>query len=139
MDYINLLDIWKIRGKLMKSVPKFLLGVHRLAMRQAFGSRPLLVSPGGDVSDADQSFEVVLLSPLGCFIFRPSRGGQVPKKALLTRVDLFNSGQWSELVEMEVTSAVDVANVQARDVEGETQRGHCGEDGSQSIPHGPIG
>ena len=35
MDLINMLDIWKIRGKLMKCVPKFMQGVYRCAMRHA--------------------------------------------------------------------------------------------------------
>ena len=43
------------------------------------------------------------------------------RQALLTRVDL---GQWSELVEMSVTSSIDVANVQARrHPEGHWRRG----------------
>ena len=32
MDLINMLDIWKIRGKLMKSVPKFMQRVYWCAM-----------------------------------------------------------------------------------------------------------
>ena len=59
------------------------------------------------------------------------------KKALLTRVDLFNNGQWSELVKMSVTSFY-----RCRQCSGETSKGspegHCGEKGSR-IPHGPIG
>ena len=86
----------------MKSVPKFLLGVYKLDAMQTRGWKLFFLVPR-------------------MFLFRPSRGGQVPKKALLTRVDLFNSGQWSELVEMSVTSSLDVANAQARRRRG-TQR-----------------
>ena len=88
----------------MKSVPKFLLGVLEAV---------LVGETRGDVLMQTRVWKLFLLFPR-MFLFRPSRGGQVPKKALLTRVDLFNSGQWSELVEMSVTSSVDVANAQAR-------------------------
>ena len=64
------------------------------------------------------------------FLCCQSRGGQVLKKALLTRVDLFNNGQWSELVKMSVTSFY-----RCRQCSGETLKGspegHCGEKGSR--------
>ena len=88
----------------MKSVPKFLLGVLGAV---------LVGETRGDVLMQTRVWKLCLLVPR-MFLFRPSRGGQVRRKALLTRVDLFNSGQWSELVEMSVTSSVDVANAQAR-------------------------
>ena len=119
MDLVNLLEIWKIRGNLMKSVPKFLLGVYRLAMRQALEA-VCVGEARGDVLMQTRAWKFFFLVPR-MFLFRPSRGGQVPKKALLTRVDLFNSGQWSELVEMSMTSSLDVANAQARRRRG-TQR-----------------
>ena len=119
MDLVNLLEIWKIRGNLMKSVPKFLLEVYRSAMRQALEA-VLVGVARGDVLIQTKAWKLFFLVTR-MFLFRPSRGGRVPKKALLTRVDLFNSGQWSELVEMSVTSSIDVANAQARRRRG-TQR-----------------
>ena len=35
LDTVDLADIWKVRAILMQSVPKFLHGVYRFAMRQA--------------------------------------------------------------------------------------------------------
>ena len=102
MDLVILLEIWKIRGNLMKVVECTGWRCGKLWKPSLF------VRPG-------------FFSVPRMFLFRPSRGGQVPKKALLTRVDLFSSGQWSELVEMSVTSSVDVANAQARR-RRETQR-----------------
>ena len=48
------------------------------------------------------------------FLYRPSRGGQVPKKTLSARVDLFQRGQLVELVEMSLISSVEAASGSSR-------------------------
>ena len=57
-----MLDIWKIRGKLMKSVPKFMQGVYRCAMRHALDAVTVGESQG-DVLAQCQSVEVVFPHP----------------------------------------------------------------------------
>ena len=111
MDLINMLDIWKIRGKLMKSVPKFMQGVYRCAMRHALDV-VIVGESQGDVLAQTRAWKLFFLMRM--FLFRPSRGGQVSKKVLMARADLFNSGRWDELVEMSVTSSLDAARAQAR-------------------------
>ena len=107
-----MLDIWKIRGKLMKSVPKFMQGVHRCAMRHALDV-VIVGESQGDVLAKTTAWKLFPLIPR-MFLFRHSRGGQVSKKVLMARVDIFNSGRWDELVEMSVTSSLDAARAQAR-------------------------
>ena len=87
LDAIDLAEVWKIRGNLMKTVPRFLQGVYRIAMRQALEAVNL-GEERGDVLLQTRGWKLFFLVPR-MFLFRPSRGGQVPKKALMARVDLF--------------------------------------------------
>ena len=116
----------------MKSVPKFMQGVYRCAMRHALDA--LIVGESqSDVLAQTRVWKLFFLIPR-MFLFRPSRGGQVSKKVLMARVDLFNSGRWDELVEMSVTSSLDAARAQAR-----RRRGANEDKGPQSFPHDPVG
>ena len=95
-----------VRGNLMKSVPKFRQGAYRTGMRQVLDA----VSFGEERGDD-------LLQIRGWklfFLFPPSRGGQVPKKTLSARVDLFQRGQSVELVEMSLISSVQAASASSR-------------------------
>ena len=47
LDLVNLLETWKIRGNLMKSVPKILVGSVQAGDAASVGSPSLLVRPGG--------------------------------------------------------------------------------------------
>ena len=76
---VNLLEIWKITGNLMKSVPKFLLGVYRLAVRQSLEA-VLVGEARRDVLMQTRAWKLFFSVPR-MFLFRPSRGSQVPKKA----------------------------------------------------------
>ena len=71
MDLINMLDIWKIRGMLMKRVPKFMQGVHRCAMRHALDAM-IVGEPQGDVLAQTRAWKLFFLIPR-VFLFRPSR------------------------------------------------------------------
>ena len=42
-------------------------------------------------------------------LFRPSRGGSVPKKQLKDRVALFQNGEWDVLLEKSLNSSMDGA------------------------------
>ena len=107
-----MLDIWKIRGKLMKSVPKFMQGVYRCAMRHALDA-VIFGESQGDVLAQTRAWKF-FFSSRGCSSFAPAAEVQVSKKVLMARVDLFNSGRWDELVEMSVTSSLDAVCAQAR-------------------------
>ena len=74
MDLINMFDIWKIRGKLMKSVPKFMQGVYRCAMRHALDA-VIVGESQGDVLAQTRAWKLFFLIPR-MFLFRqPWRSG----------------------------------------------------------------
>ena len=109
---IDLVEVWKVRGNLMKSVPKFMQGAYRTGMRQALDAVSLGEERGDDLLQIRGWKLFFLLSRM--FLFRPSRGGQVPKKTLSARVDLCQRGQWVELVEMSLIGSVEAASASSR-------------------------
>ena len=102
LDEVDLNTIFARRAHDMRSIPHFLKGPYRaavrLAMREASGARET-----GDVLRLTRAWKLFLLLPR-TFLSRPPRGGLVPKTRLLERVSLFHNGQWCDLVER---SAVD--------------------------------
>ena len=46
---IDLVEVWKVRGNLMKSVPKFKQGAYRTVMRQALDAVSLKDERGDDL------------------------------------------------------------------------------------------
>ena len=103
LDEVDLNTIFSRRANVMRSIPHFLKGPHRaavrLAMREASSARET-----GDVLRLTRAWKLFLLLPR-MFLSRPPRGGLVPKTRLMERVSLFHNGQWCDLVER---SAVDV-------------------------------
>ena len=47
-------------------------------------------------------------------LFRPCRGGSIPRKTIEERVALFQSGQWDVLVEMSMDASMQAATVRSR-------------------------
>ena len=88
----------------MKTVPRFMQGVHRIAMRQALEAA-IVGEERGDVLLQTRGWKLFFLIRR-MFLFRPSRGVQVPRETSMTRLDFFQRGQWIELVEMSVNSSV---------------------------------
>ena len=112
LDMIDLVEVWKVQGNLMKSVPKFMQGAYPTGMRQALDAVSLGEERGDDLLQI-RGWKLFFLLPR-MFLYRPSRGGQVPKKTLSDRVDLFQRGQWVELVEMSLISSVEAASASSR-------------------------
>ena len=112
LDMIDLVEVWKVRGNLMKSVPKFMQGAYRTGMRQVLDAVSFGEERGDDLLQI-RGWKLFFQLP-GMFLYRPSRGGQVPKKTLSARVDLFQRGQWVELVEMSLISSVEAASASSR-------------------------
>ena len=81
-------------------------------MRQALNA-VILGEERSDVVLQIRGWTLFLLVPR-MFLFRPRRGGSVPKKTLSARVDLFEKGLWVDLVEMSLASSVEATNAQAR-------------------------
>ena len=96
----------------MKSVPRFLQGAYRAAMRQALNA-VILGEERSDVVLQIRGWKLFFLVS-SMFLFRPSRRGLVPKKTLSARVDFFERGLWVDLVEMSLASSVEATNTQAR-------------------------
>ena len=91
LDTVDLAEIWKVRAILMKSVPKFLHGAYRFAMRQALDA----VKKGHEERNEMmqiKGWKLFFLVPR-LLLFRPRRGGSVPKKQLEDRVALFQNGE----------------------------------------------
>ena len=132
LDMIDLVEVWKVRGNLMKSVPKFMQGAYRTGMRQALDAVSLGEERGDDLLQI-RGWKLFFLIPR-MFLYRPSRGGQVPKKTLSVRVDLFQRGQWVELVEMSLIISVEAASA-AKEIQGR----RCGATCAQGFSHGPVG
>ena len=113
LDTVDLAEIWKVRAILMKSVPKFLHGVYRFAMRQALDA----VKKGHE--DRNEMMQIrgwklFFLVPR-LLLFRPRRGGgSVPKKQLEDRVALFQNGEWDVLLEKSLNSSMDGATGRVR-------------------------
>ena len=96
LDMIDLVEVWNVRGNLMKSVPKFTQGAYRTGIRQALDAVSLGEERGDDLLQI-RGWKLFFLLPW-MFLYRPSRGGQVPKKTLSARVDLFqrvSGSNWS--------------------------------------------
>ena len=112
LDAVDLLEVWKVRPMLMQSVPTFLRGAYRAALRQALD----IISVGeerGDESLQTRGRKLFFLSPR-MFLHRPPRGGMVSKKNMKDRVSLFCSGQWDIMVEESLVSAVNSALARSR-------------------------
>ena len=112
LDAVDLLEVWKVRPTLMQSVPRFLRGAYRAALRQALD----IISVGeerGDQSLQTRGWKLFFLSPR-MFLHRPPPGGIVSKKKLKDRASLFCSGQWDIMVEESLVSAVNSTLARSR-------------------------
>ena len=89
----NLVEEFDERAYLMKSVPRFLRGPYRNAMRVALGEINV-----DDAVRQERGWKLFLLLPR-MFLHRAPRGGTIPKAKLLGRFDLFNAGAWLDLFE----------------------------------------
>ena len=81
------------RACVMKSVPRFLRGPYRIAMRVA-----LEEIESADDTRRERGWKLFLLLPR-LLLHRSPRGGTIPRSKLLKRFDLFNRGEWISLLE----------------------------------------
>ena len=97
LDEVDLVSIFNRRANVMRSIPHVLKGPYvsavRIAIREALEARV-----GGNELKLTRACKFFLLFP-HMLLFRPSRGGKIPKPQLLERFAKFQRGQWSELVE----------------------------------------
>ena len=94
LDQVNLCEEFKQRSCLMHSVPKFLRGPFRRALRVALEQ----ILEGGRTNDTiRQEQELFLLLPR-MLLHRPARGGLVSRAKLLARFESFVVGEWISLI-----------------------------------------
>ena len=100
---MDLETVFAQRACLMKSVPGFMKGFYRSAMRVALAEidegrnhRALLRTSRG--------WKLFLALPR-LLLHRPARGGQIPKVQLQRRIDAFSRGDWASLLASEQESS----------------------------------
>ena len=95
LDAVNLVDLFDHRARVMRSVPHVLKGAFRMALRVAFQE----IFDGTEANNEARvvrGWKLFLLLPR-MLLFRPPRGGVVPRKKLESRIRLFQEGEWLTL------------------------------------------
>ena len=97
LDGVDLAEIFKQRARVLRTVPFFLKGAFRGAMRVALEEAQCARDRNDDNRDT-RAWKLFLLLPR-MLLSRPPRGGRVPRKQLEERFQKFSAGQWAELIE----------------------------------------
>ena len=100
LDEVNLESVFEISGIVMKTVPKFMRGVFRGAIKTSLQA----ILRGHERKDVE--LPRLLLA-------RPPRGGLVPQGRLKERVARFSAGEWVPLLEMSLECSMQ-GNVASR-------------------------
>ena len=93
LDDVNLVEEFDERACVMKSVPRFMQGPYRIAMRVA-----LQEMNSADEVQVERGWKLFLLLPR-LLLYRAPRGGLIPRAKLMSRLELFNRGDWRQLLE----------------------------------------
>ena len=96
LDSVNLVDTFYHRPRLMQAVPWVLRGAFRSPIQEAL-QKIISGSAANDVVKATRGWKLLLLLPR-MILFRPSRGGSVPRTKLEARITSFQRGLWLELL-----------------------------------------
>ena len=96
------------RAVVMKTVPKFLRGPHRSAMRLAMEE-----ALHENDHRRERGWKLFFLLPR-LLLFRPARGGNTHKGKLAQRFQYFSEGRWSELLRVSTQSAEGASKAQSR-------------------------
>ena len=108
LDEVDLETEFQRRGAVMKTVPHFLRGPYRSAMRLAMGEA---------LQDSEQrrerGWKLFLMLPR-LLLYRPCRGGNVHKEKLSKRFQDFSDGRWTELLAGSRKCAEDASQAQRR-------------------------
>ena len=93
LDRWHLPDLVKKRACVMRSVPRFLKGPYRNALRVA-----LEEATAQQLCRQERGWKLFTLLPR-MLLHRPLRGGLLSKEKLTQRFDAFSHGQWESLLE----------------------------------------
>ena len=85
LDNLNLVEVFSRRPSGMRTVPKFMRGGFRNALRVA-------------IQEAlERGWKLLLMLPR-MFLFKPPRKGTVAKEKLMERLEMFRAGRWEQLL-----------------------------------------
>ena len=113
----------KERARVMRTVHLFLKGAFRGALRVAFEEAQCVRDNNDDARNC-RAWKLFMLLPR-MLLNRPPRGGQVPKKLLEQRFQMFSVGRWAELVRasLVLTATGAQATIRRRRRNHSTRRG----------------
>ena len=112
LDGVDLKSRFTFRACVMRTVPHFMKGAFRLGLRVALEEVLVGHSQRCDVR-MTRGWKLFMLLPR-MILHRPPRGGQMPRKKLEERVQLFQSGQWLQLLEASVSNDMQGHQVSSR-------------------------
>ena len=120
-DFQDIPRIFSNRACVMKSVPKFLKGPYRVAMRVALVEATSVIA-----AERSKGRKLFVLLPRMLLSRRP-RGGLVSREQLRQRFDMFAAGQWEELIRASEASALEASVAmhrrrRRRNVEDDSER-----------------
>ena len=116
LDAVNLVDLFDHRARVTRSVPHVLKGAFRMALRVAFQE----IFDGTEANSEARvvrGWKLFLLLPR-MLLFRPHRGGVVPRKKLEPRIRQFHEGEWLSLLR-------DSAHISCETSPPRLSRGRC--------------
>ena len=90
LDAIDLREVFELRARAMRSVPVVLRGAFRAAIRVSMQEILNGVEAHSEVR-AERGWKLLMLLPR-MLLFRPARGGVVPRKKLEGRIRQFQEG-----------------------------------------------
>ena len=112
LDSVDLANVLRRRGHVMRSVPVVIKGAYtatmRICMEEVLKSKRV-----HDVDSDQRAWKLFLLLPR-MLLFRPTTGGNVSKGHLMERLDLFTNGQWNQLIARSNQISQAVASINAR-------------------------
>ena len=92
LDDLNLVEVFSRRPSGMRTVPKFMRGGFRNALRVAI-QEALSV----DERRSERGWKLLLMLPR-MLLFKPPRKGTVAKEKLMARLEMFRAGRWEQLL-----------------------------------------
>ena len=111
-DMVDLKRVFEVRALVMKSVPGFMKGAFRGAMKISLEEikKGQLAS---NVETTTRGWKLFMLLPR-MLLCRPPQGGLVPRKRLEERFAAFNAGDWVNLIEFSLECGMQGAVAQSR-------------------------
>ena len=103
LDPVDLREVFSCRASVLHSIPHFLKGAFRGAVRVALKA-VLQGYQTHSVARTTQGWKMLMLLPR-LLLHRPLRGGKVSRKKFQERFQRFHEGRWTELLAESVANA----------------------------------